>query len=66
MEIMGKEFWPVDFFRRCPRSLADGRLLVERHEICDDWTRLKNQWILIENGTTTTFRFEITIYSGQA
>ena len=65
MEIMGKECLANGFLSTTSEELADGRLLVERHEICDDWTRLKNQWILIENGTTTTFRFEITIYSGQ-
>jgi hypothetical protein len=38
---------------------------VERHKICDGWTRVANEWILIKEGQARNFRFEHTIYSGR-
>ena len=40
-------------------------MLVQRHEIFDDWTRIRNEWIVIQNGKASTFNFHHTIYSGQ-
>jgi len=65
MEIAGREALARKFQPTTSKELDDGRLLVERHEIVDDWTRIRNQWIAIENDTATTFRFEFRIYSGQ-
>jgi hypothetical protein len=39
--------------------------MVERHEIFDDWTRIRNEWLVIRNGRTKSFKFHHTIYSGQ-
>ena len=47
------------------RELANGDLLFERHEIVDDWTRVRNRWTLMRAGTTRTFEFIHRIYSGQ-
>ena len=65
MDVMGKEWLAREFLPTTSEELADGRLLVQRHEIFDDWTRIKNQWILIEGDKATTFRFHHTVYSGQ-
>ena len=65
MDVMGKEWLARGFLPTTSEELADGRLLVQRHEIFDDWTRIKNQWILIEGDKATTFRFHHTVYSGQ-
>ena len=65
METMGKECLANGFHLTTSEELPDGSLKVERHEICDDWTRVKNQWIVIEGETAKTYRFEITVYSGQ-
>ena len=65
MELMGKECLARGFLATISNDLDDGRLLVRRHEIDGDWTRVKNQWILVEDGAATTFRFETTVYSGQ-
>lgn len=43
----------------------DGSLRIERHEIFDDWSRIRNEWILIKEGRTKVFKFHHTIYSGQ-
>ena len=65
IEIAGREALARGFQPTTSKELADGSLLVERHEVIDDWTRIRNHWIVIENGTATTFRFEVAIYSGQ-
>ena len=65
IELKGKEGLARHFLPTTSKELADGKLLVERHEIFDDWTRIRNEWTVIEDGTATTFRFHTTVYSGQ-
>jgi SAM-dependent methyltransferase len=43
----------------------DGVLFVEWSEILDDWTRIRTEWILIKERQARTFRFQLSIYSGQ-
>lgn len=45
--------------------LPDGTKLIQRHEVFDDWTRMRNEWILIRKTKATSFKFHQTIYSGQ-
>ena len=35
------------------------------YEICEDWTRCRNEWILVKDGTARTFNFQTRLYSGQ-
>ena len=65
IEIAGREALARGFQPTTSKELADGSLLVERHEVIDDWARIRNHWIVIEDGVATTFRFEVAIYSGQ-
>ena len=65
MELAGREPLARGFQATTSQQLADGRLLVERHQVVDDWTRIQNHWIVIEDDRATTFRFEFTLYSGQ-
>ena len=65
IELKGKEGLARHLLPTTSKELADGKLLVERHEIFDDWTRIRNEWTVIEDGTATTFRFHTTVYSGQ-
>ena len=65
MEMLGKECLASGFEPTGSNELADGRILVQRREVADAWSRIKNEWIVIEDGTATKFQFEISIYSGQ-
>ncbi len=65
IEVGGKEWLARIFAPTTSLVLPDGTLFVQRHEIIDSWTRIRNEWILIRNGRTKTFRFHHTIYSGQ-
>ncbi len=44
---------------------ADGALLIQTHEIFDDCTRIRNEWILLKGNKARRFKFHHTIYSGQ-
>jgi SAM-dependent methyltransferase len=65
MEITSKEWLAEGFHPTTSEELEDGTLLVERHEIFDDWTRIRNEWILIRGERARRFHFHHTLYSGQ-
>jgi SAM-dependent methyltransferase len=65
MEMAGKECLARIFQPTTSQALPDGSQFVARHEIFDDWTRVRNEWILIRKGRTKSFRFHHTVYSGQ-
>lgn len=65
IELLGKERLAKVLQPTNSNTLPDGTVIVERHEIFDDWTRIRNEWLLIRNGRTKSFKFHHTIYSGQ-
>lgn len=64
IELVGKEYLARVFQPTTSHVLDDGSLLVERHEIIDDWTRIRNEWILIRDTGVYRARFHHTVYSG--
>ncbi|MCP4658101.1 MAG: class I SAM-dependent methyltransferase [bacterium] len=65
LDMTGKEWVARMMPETMAHDLVDGGLLVERNEICDDWSRIRHEWIVLRGEDTTTFRFEHAIYSGQ-
>lgn len=65
IEMVGKEYLAQVFQPTTAEEAEDGSLLVQRHEIFDDWGRIRNEWIVIRDGATRTFRFHHTLYSAQ-
>ena len=65
IDVLGKERLAKILQPTISTVLPDGTLMVERHEIFDDWTRVRNEWLLIRNGRAKSFKFHHTIYSGQ-
>lgn len=65
IDVMGKELLARILQPTTSEVLPDGSQLVQRHEIFDDRTRTRNEWIPIRKGTAKSFRFHHTIYSGQ-
>jgi SAM-dependent methyltransferase len=65
IDMMGKEPLARKYQPTISTKGADGRLLIERHEISEDWTRVRNEWILVEGEMAKTFRFQVRLYSGQ-
>ena len=65
IDIMGKERLAKALQPTTSDVLPDGTKLIQRHEIFDDWTRIRNEWILIRKGRAKSFKFHHTVYSGQ-
>lgn len=65
IDLMGKESLAKILQPTTSDVLTDGTKLIQRHEIFDDWTRIRNEWILIRKGKAKSFKFHHTIYSGQ-
>jgi SAM-dependent methyltransferase len=64
IEVLGKERLAKILQPTTATTLPDGTAMVERHEVFDDWTRVRNEWLLIKNNKVKRFRFHHTIYSG--
>lgn len=65
MCVVSKE-WLAKFLQpTLSQRLPDGTLRVQRHEVVDDWTRIKNEWLYIKGDQTRTYEFHLRVYSGQ-
>lgn len=64
IEVLGKERLAKVFQPTSSTLLPDGSILIERREIFDDWTRIRNQWLLLKNNRIRRFQFHNTVYSG--
>lgn len=64
LDVMGKE---VMARRIQPITVMEGTdaMIIERHEIFDDWSRLRNEWIVIKGESVKSVKFHHTVYSGQ-
>ena len=65
MELMGKEILARVY---SPTTLSvedDGVRLGQVHELFDDWSRVRNEWILIRDGVEKRRYFEHWLYSGK-
>jgi SAM-dependent methyltransferase len=65
IDVMGKEVLAKIFHGTNSDKLPDGSTLMQRAEIFDNWTRVRNEWTLIRKGHARAYRFHHTIYSGQ-
>ena len=65
MEMAGKERLASAFTATSSEVHPDGTLIVQRREIFDDWTRIRNEWLLIRDEHVRSFKFHHTLYSGQ-
>jgi SAM-dependent methyltransferase len=65
IDVFGKEPLARKYQPISSTQGADGVLLIERHEICEDWTRCWNEWILVKGETAKSFKFQTRLYSGQ-
>lgn len=65
IDVVGKEQLARIFDPTGIKESGDGALLVERREIFDDWTRIRNEWILIKGNQAKSYKLSHTLYSGQ-
>ena len=64
IDVMGKEHLAKIYNPTISTALPDGSILLDRHEIFDDWTRVRSEWLVIRNRRVKQFKFHLTIYSG--
>lgn len=65
MDLAGKEGIAANYATTMADELPGGGVLVRRHEVIEDWTRVRNEWIVVRDGKARSFRFVLTLYSGQ-
>jgi len=65
MELIGKEWLARNWKDSLVTQFPDGCLLLQRPQVREDWKRVENEWVLIKDGHSRSFRFEHTIYSGR-
>lgn len=63
MDLMGKEILARIRQETLSRELPDGALLVQRNQVLDDWTRVRNTWTILRDGKATDHVFTHRIYS---
>lgn len=65
IDVIGKEYLARVFQPTTSHEAPDGSLRIERHEVYDDWSRVRNEWVLIKGDDVRRFTFDHTIYSAQ-
>jgi len=65
MYLTGKERLARDRANATTTRRPDGTVLVQTHEVFDDWTRVRNEWIFLKGNRARRFKFHQTVYSGQ-
>lgn len=65
VEVLGKEYLAKIFQPTISTVLPDGTIVVQRHEVFADWTRVRNEWLMIKKNRVKRFKFHHTVYSGQ-
>ena len=46
-------------------NFPDGAVLFESREVYDDWSRIRQEWMLVKDGRARTFPFTHSIFSGR-
>lgn len=64
IEVMGKETLARIFEPTTSEQLSEDMVMVVRHKVIKEWTRMNNDWIFLCDGKTHRFEIEHTIYSG--
>ena len=65
IDVVGKEWLAKYFTPASSRELEDGTLMIQCREMFDDWSRMRNRWILLKDGKVEEYHFQQTIYSAQ-
>jgi SAM-dependent methyltransferase len=65
LDHLGKEILAARFQPTRSESLPDGKVLVHRQSIVDDWSRIDAEWILVDGDHASRFHLRHWLYSGQ-
>jgi SAM-dependent methyltransferase len=65
IDVAGKERMARVLQPTVSQRTAEGALLVRRHQVVEDWARVRNEWTVVRDGHARTFEFSLRVYSGQ-
>jgi SAM-dependent methyltransferase len=65
LEMVGMETLAKNYRPSIVDTLPDGSMLVDQHQIIDDWSRVRTEWTIIRMGKARKFTFQINLYSGR-
>src|SRR5579862_2303644 len=65
IDVISKERLARNWQDALVTEFADGSLLLQRPRVRADWSRVQNEWILVKDGRSRSFRFDHTLYSGR-
>ena len=65
LDLFGKEGLAERFQPTVSFDLPDGGVLVDRHEIRDAWGSVHTTWHVIRGEKTSTYRFQLRLYSAR-
>ncbi len=65
LDTVGKEILARNFRSTISHRYDDGALLVNRHEVVDDWRRIRNEWLLIKEEKIRRYTFHFRCYSAK-
>ena len=65
IDVKGKEGmlrqWKDSIVSQC----ADGSYVIQLPRLHDDCTRVRNEWLLVKDGHSSTYSFDLFVYSGR-
>jgi len=64
IDILAKELIARRFQRTTSCCEKDGTIIINRYDVTRDWSRYRNEWILIKEGSIKNFVYEHVMYSG--
>jgi SAM-dependent methyltransferase len=64
LDVSGKEILARIFEATGSTKLEEFGLIVQRRSVTDDWSRMHNEWILINDAHARSFEIDHWIYSG--
>jgi SAM-dependent methyltransferase len=62
---LGKEILAARYQPTRSESLPDETVLIHRTTVIDDWSRIDDEWILLEGSRASNFRIRHWLYSGR-
>src|SRR5579864_5603387 len=65
VDVISKEKLARNWQNSLVTEFPDGALLLQRPQVHSDWSRVKNDWVLVKDGHSRSFHFEHAIYSGR-
>lgn len=65
MEMISKERLARNWQNVLSTDYPDGTRVIQQPRVCNDWSRIRNEWMVIQEGRVRSFLFEHTAYSGR-